>query len=85
MIRLECENEDSCDLGTAHDFPEIDDRVMLDPDVSYRILGTGREADLAGPLFGRVSAHVEHAHMVLVELRDHNITVYADIEDDILP
>lgn len=91
MVRLECGNEDSCDLGTTHDFPEIGARVVLDPGTSYQILGVldRRWSPVAGaaPVVGHVAGHVEHAHMVLVDLigRDREITVYADIEDDILP
>lgn len=84
MIRLECGNEDSCDLGATHEFPEIGARVVLRPG-DYQILGREiRTFRAVAPTSGRVSAHVEHAHMVLVRLRDHSITVYVDIEDDIL-
>ena len=84
MIRLECGNEDSCGPGATHEFPEVDGRARLRPG-DYQILGREiRTFRAEEPIVGRVTAHVEHAHMVLVRLRDHNITVYADIEDDIL-
>lgn len=93
MIVLPCTNEDeSCEPGTFHRFPEEGETVELTCD-SARIIGSNREFDTTPkgdlhrrPMTGVVTHHIiEAAHQVGVRLEgdNYNVVVWVDVDDDI--
>lgn len=86
MIVLPCTNDDeSCEPGTYHRFPEEGETVEFTCKTA-RIIGSHREFDTTGGMKGVVTDHViPEAHQVGVRLKSHNydVTVWVDVTDDI--
>lgn len=86
MIVLPCTNEDeSCEPGTFHRFPEEGETVELTC-ATARIIGSDIEITDTASERGVVTHHIiEAAHQVGVRLEgdNYNVVVWVDVDDDI--
>ena len=82
----ECDNEDSCESGTTHLYPDPKSTVLVIEHTAGRVVG-GTDTVQVPSGIQTVGKHVDHeGHMVSIEVNTHNLSalVWVDL-DDLLP